>query len=64
MSEIKLENCLFCGGSFMNHAAQKLPSGLFAVLCEDCDAMGPLAHTEAEAIAAWNQRTPTEKEQP
>ena len=45
--------CPFCGGEpkLINDG-----TGLWWVQCEDCDAEGPIAHSEEEAIRLWNRR--------
>jgi Lar family restriction alleviation protein len=56
---IELKSCPFCGGEFLFHEANHLPSGSWVVLCEDCDSAGPLKHTPEEAIKSWNSRAVT-----
>ena len=31
-------------------------AGCYRAECQDCDATGPIADTEPDAIAAWNRR--------
>jgi Lar family restriction alleviation protein len=57
----KLEPCPFCGGGLQEVGG--LASDQFYTLC-DCGAAGPIARTEAKAIAAWNRRTPDTKAAP
>lgn len=52
----ELLSCPFCGGA----ATVRGYSGLFWGRCGRCDTNGPPKTTEAEAIAAWNTRTPTD----
>ena len=52
MSDLK--QCPFCGS--VDTLAYS-SAGICWVECWSCDAVGPTAKTEAEAIAAWNQKT-------
>lgn len=60
MCELKLLPCPFCGGEAMIDNA----GGKYQAWCEHCCCihMGEFYNTEAEAIAAWNRRIPTESE--
>lgn len=49
------ENCPFCGNDDVDF--QHWDAGAITVTCGDCDAEGPSAGTEAEALALWNDRT-------
>ncbi len=54
----ELKPCPFCGGQkitpFTGDGAEGI--GRCATFCDWCNAEGPHCDTEAEAIAAWNQR--------
>ncbi|WP_424140903.1 Lar family restriction alleviation protein, partial [Roseomonas chloroacetimidivorans] len=67
--EMVLASCPFCGGEAFSHAIEPHSHGPVAsfmpdhpgsgyVECMGCSA-GIAEATEAEAIAAWNRRTPT-----
>ncbi|WP_406238144.1 Lar family restriction alleviation protein [Acetobacter orientalis] len=53
MSE-ELKSCPFCGSSNLHTPHPKHTSAW--VTCNVCNAEGPIKHTRAEAIAAWNTR--------
>ena len=60
MCELKLLPCPFCGGeATIDNVGRK-----YQAWCKHCCCihMGEFYNTEAEAIAAWNRRTPTESE--
>ena len=54
MSETKILPCPFCGGeaeirtNFVHHFA----------ICKECNTVSDYMNSKAEAIAAWNRRTP------
>lgn len=63
--------CPFCGGVkhqvntkakgyFVKRAAMRAgkDSSNYLARCTKCGAKGPLAHSELDAIAAWNHRAP------
>ena len=63
--------CPFCGGLkhqcntkakgyFIKKAAERAgkDSSNYLIRCTKCGAKGPLEHSETDAIAAWNRRTP------
>ena len=52
--------CPFCGGEAMPTltAAGGIEWGHVECVERDCGAVGPTPPTTAEAIAAWNRRTP------
>lgn len=50
--------CPFCGGEAETLTAESMHVGyLFGIMCNDCCSRGDVYGTEAEAIAAWNNRT-------
>jgi Lar family restriction alleviation protein len=57
-----LKPCPFCGeaGQVEQQGGGPMSSSLdwFCVRCPECDAHTDGGRTEAEAIAAWNRRTP------
>lgn len=58
----KFDGCPFCGG--MPEMATPKPdsalrhSGLLRAYCHNCQVYGPWGTDEADAVAAWNRRTP------
>lgn len=54
MSELKPCPWPHCGSE--QATVYHLDHGWRCVWCEECDARGPARETEAEAIAAWNDR--------
>jgi Lar family restriction alleviation protein len=56
----ELKACPFCGGSDSVRTSAVWPEYTFVrVGCIDCGAMMEKAWTRAEAIAAWNRRSPS-----
>lgn len=55
MSKESLRECPFCGG--------KAVKGICGVWCEKCHATPRNGDNVEEAIAAWNRRVPSEREQ-
>lgn len=53
----RLRECPFCGGDSLGHGYE-WPPMKGHVQCFDCDAF-VTADSEAEAIAAWNRRSPS-----
>jgi Lar family restriction alleviation protein len=51
----ELKPCPFCGGSNVSTYEVK---GSYSTLCVGCGGEGPEEDSEAEAIAAWNRRSP------
>jgi len=55
---MKLEQCPFCGESYainvLDASDQYVSS--FWVTCGNCDAEGPVADTEDDAVEKWNKR--------
>lgn len=47
----ELKNCPFCGS-----APRVTTTGVWWVVCDECACEGPVADSEAEAIAIWNTR--------
>ena len=72
MSEVStgagLLPCPFCGGTDLAVVGDPRPQWLkwFVVLCPtvDCHTIGPARRSEAEAIAAWNQRAILKEQTP
>lgn len=52
----ELLSCPFCGGEA--RVARAIGSSVRFASCIACEAFGPSRDTEAEAIAAWNRRSP------
>lgn len=55
--------CPFCltvnGYGAWPIALRKSPPGAWYVNCDGCGADGPICDLEADAIAAWNRRSPS-----
>lgn len=47
--------CPFCGERMHIEMREGLASTSRWIVCGSCDAAGPVKHTEAEAITAWNK---------
>ena len=60
MAETKLLPCPFCGGEATTYVAYD--DGYY-VCCDECGCGLPVYITEADAIEAWNKRTPPTSEQ-
>lgn len=64
MTDTELKPCPFCGSEIHNEVSGGrdedvlVLKGSYWMNCVTCDCDGPIRHTEAEAIAAWNQRAP------
>jgi Lar family restriction alleviation protein len=56
MTEPKLKPCPWCGGEVV--MPRNIGAAFHWVDCVECLADGPKTATRAEAIAAWNRRTP------
>lgn len=60
MPNLKLGRCPFCGNDDDDYLDTRLVEirgvTVFVVECEWCDARGPTATLENEAIAEWNAR--------
>jgi Lar family restriction alleviation protein len=50
------EDCPFCGSFVSSVEAARAPDEGFQVECAMCDACGPLADSQEEAVEAWNDR--------
>ena len=55
MSRITVGPCPFCGSPNVEHEEPQ-KDRFFAVVCQECDASGPLARSTYAAIALWNHR--------
>jgi len=59
-SELKTENCPFCGSLQIREGNDKVTIGkagkMFYVFCYQCSTYGPVAFTVDEAIKYWNER--------
>jgi len=61
LADAKLEPCPWCQHAKFVHVtrvAMMSGNNKRRVTCDACHADGPIANTEAEAIAAWNRRAP------
>jgi Lar family restriction alleviation protein len=56
MSE-ELKPCPFCGSNIVLTGGKEYG---IAVFCKNCFSDGPVEDSDAEAITAWNTRTPSE----
>lgn len=63
---VELLPCPFCsdGGQLQVQRTGAVDEWWHCVFCDRCCTYGPTAGTEAEAIAAWNTRTPPTKGTP
>ena len=58
---VTMESCPFCGSEAMlSYLNRWKDNELFRVSCKSlsCDIYGPIKSTEAEAVTAWNIRSP------
>ena len=53
-SEVELKPCPFCGGNSVYLNSNTWSS---YVMCDYCDADGPVQESDDQAISAWNSRT-------
>lgn len=65
MSEEQLLPCPFCGRGALcdvrDFNDETADCGAAYVYCPECQIEQPYRRNKAEAIAAWNQRTPTKE---
>ena len=53
--QIKIKACPFCG--WHDAEIDEINMGCFAVVCPDCEAIGPVSRISLEdAIGEWNKR--------
>lgn len=57
----ELKPCPFCGETWRITSERFIPDAElpYVVVCASCGIMGPKRLTRAEAIEAWNRRTPS-----
>ena len=60
--KLKLADCPFCGEPPFAPIYDDHPINKWLVICDECETEGPHKHTEAEAITAWNRRSPFRRE--
>lgn len=61
MSNSKLKPCPFCGGEAGIKKDCCFGGDIYFVECQHCLTRGSGEHLKANAIAAWNKRTNSEK---
>ena len=56
MSNAQLKPCPFCNGT--NLSVDDISPRVWAVVCEDCDTIGPnpVAQDQERAVELWNKR--------
>jgi len=56
----EIKSCPFCGGegrvAFDDEPCYHGSSGLYFVVCKDCNARATSKNNEEEAISVWNKR--------
>lgn len=53
---MSLSDCPFCGHEPFQPIYDDAPHACWFVVCDECQCEGPVADTEAGAVAAWNLR--------